>query len=88
MQTSRLTRITAAALTAAALAAPTATAHPVSEPGGNRPAPKAPTVVTVDKAFDIGSAELGAGGAAGLLLLAAAGSAVVVRHHRRPGALS
>lgn len=88
MQTSRLTRITAAALTAAALAAPTATARPVSEPGGNRPAPKAPTYVTVDQGFDIGSAALGAGGAAGLLLLTAGGSAAMFRHHRHSGALS
>jgi hypothetical protein len=82
VQTSRLTRITAAALTAAALAAPTATARPVSEPGGNRPAPKAPTFVTVDQGFDIGSAALGAGGAAGLLLLTAAGASVVTRSRR------
>jgi len=88
VQVSRLTRITAAALTVAALAAPAATARPVSEPGGNRPVPKPPTYTTVDQGFDVGSAALGAGGAAGLLLITAAGSVAVVRHHRHPGALS
>ena len=82
MQISRLTRITAAALTVAALAAPAATARPVSEPGGNRPAPKPPTYTTVDQGFDFDSAALGAGGAAGLFLITAAGASVVARSRR------
>jgi hypothetical protein len=85
VQTSRLTRITAAALTAAALVAPTASAREWSELGVDRPAPESPTVVTVHQGFDTGSAALGAGAATGLLLLTAAGGTAVVRRHRRPG---
>jgi hypothetical protein len=90
VHTSRLTRVTVAAVTAAALAAPPASARwaTETEPGGSLPAPKGPTVVRIDQGFDTGSAALGAGGAAGIVLLCLAGGTALVRHHRRPGAVS
>jgi hypothetical protein len=81
VHTSRITRITAVALAAAALGAPTASARPVSEPGGNKP-----MVVSreIDESFDWGSAALGAGGAASVLLLTGAGATAVARRRHRP----
>jgi hypothetical protein len=81
--TSRITRITAVALSAAACAAPAANAAPAPEPGGNKPGPQAtPTVVTLDRGFDWGSAAAGAGGSASLLLVTAAGAFALTRRHR------
>jgi LPXTG-motif cell wall-anchored protein len=78
--TSRLTRLTTIALAAAAVGAPAASARPVSDPGGNKPAPKAqPEFRDLDRGFDTGSAALGAGGTAGILLLSAAGGLVIFR---------
>jgi hypothetical protein len=79
--TSRLTRITAAALATAALGAPAASARPAADPGGNKPAPKSqPEFRAIDRGFDTGSAALGAGGSAAILLLSAAGGVVIFRH--------
>ena len=76
MQTSRITRITAVALAAAALGAPAASARPASDPGGNKPQP---VVREIDRGFDTGSAALGAGGTAAILLLSVAGGLVILR---------
>ena len=85
---SQLQRSLAAGLAAAALAAPTAQAAPIIEPGSGY-APRsagadAPAVTTtIDEGFDWGSAAIGAGGAAAVLLLGAAGaSALAPRRHR------
>jgi hypothetical protein len=84
--TSRLTRITAAALATAAVGAPVASARPAAEPGGNQPAPKSqPEFRELDRGFDTGSAALGAGGSAGILLLTAAGGLVIFRHRHHDG---
>jgi hypothetical protein len=78
----RLARLVAVGLTAAALAAPAASARPapldppvVIDP---QPAP----VVTVDNGFDWDSAAIGAGGAGALLLLVSLGGFTYrSRHH-------
>jgi hypothetical protein len=88
----RLTRVLAVALTAGAVAAPSALAGPVIGPdGGNGagpiPAPDPPPVIvrSVDEGFDVGSAAIGAGGAGALLvLLSLGGFAYASRHPRAP----
>jgi hypothetical protein len=88
----RLTRVLAFALTAGAVAAPSALAVPAIGPdGGNGAAPEpapapAPVIVrTVDEGFDVGSAAIGAGGAGALLVLISLGGfAYVGRHPRAP----
>ena len=84
MQTSRITRITAVALAAAALGAPAASGSPAPEPGGNKVATP-PVFREIDKSFDWGSAALGAGGAASVLLLGGAGATAIVRRRHRVG---
>jgi hypothetical protein len=83
----RLARLLATAMTAAALAAPAAVARPALDPppsAGDRaattaiePEPnpaEAPVVVRqIDTAFDWGSAAIGAGGAGALLVLVSLG---------------
>jgi hypothetical protein len=70
----RLARLAAASLTAAALAAPAASARPapLDQPVVIEPDP-APVVQTVDNGFDWDSAAIGAGGAGALLLLVSVG---------------
>jgi hypothetical protein len=84
VHTFRITRITAVALAAAAVGAPSANARPTSEPGGNKPGPIAqPQFKEIDRGFDFGSAAVGAGGATGVVLLTVAGGMAVTRrrHH-------
>jgi hypothetical protein len=70
----RLARLVAVSLTAAALAAPAASARPapLDQPVAIEPEP-APVVQTVDNGFDWDSAAIGAGGAGALLLLVSLG---------------
>jgi hypothetical protein len=70
----RFTRVLAVGLTAAALAAPAASAAPapLDRPVVIEPEP-APVVQTVDNGFDWDSAAIGAGGAGALLLLVSLG---------------
>jgi hypothetical protein len=87
----RITRLASAALVAGALAAPTASARPVSDPpiqNGEpvviEPAP-APVVQTVDTGFDWDSAAIGAGGAGALVLLIGVGGITYRRRHDHIG---
>jgi hypothetical protein len=78
----RFARVVAVGLTAAALAAPGASARPAAldEPVVTEPEP-APVVV-IDNGFDWDSAAIGAGGAGALLLLVSLGGfSYRVRHH-------
>ena len=70
----RLARLVAVSMTAAALAAPCASARPapLDQPVVVEPEP-APLVQTVDDGFDWDSAAIGAGGAGALLLLVSLG---------------
>ena len=91
-QSRRVTRALAVALTAGAVAAPSALAGPVIGPDGGDGAPAetapdpAPVIVrSVDEGFDVGSAAIGAGGVGALLVLAALGGfAWAARHPRAP----
>ena len=82
----RITRLVTAGLIAGALAAPAASARPVTDPpidNGSgpvfiEPAP-APVVSSVDDGFDWASAAIGAGAAGGLVLLLGAGG-ITYRH--------
>ena len=78
----RLARLVAVSLTAAALAAPGASARPA---GPDQPVvidPEPAPVVTVDNGVDWDSAAIGAGGAGALLLLVSlGGSTYRSRHH-------
>ncbi len=79
----RLARLVAVSLTAAALAAPAASARPAppDQPVVIEPDP-APVVQTVDNGFDWDSAAIGAGGAGALLLLVSLGGFTYrTRHH-------
>jgi hypothetical protein len=84
----RITRLVTAGLIAGALAAPAASARPVTDPpipNGSgpvfiEPAP-APVVQSVDEGLDWASAAIGAGAAGGLILLIGVGSSTY-RHRR------
>ena len=89
----RLSRVLAAGVVAAALAAPPALAGPIDPPvprdPGTRvaadpePAPvPAPVVQTIDDGFDWGSAAIGAGGAGALIVIASLGSFAYTSRHR------
>jgi hypothetical protein len=93
-----LARLLAVGATAAALAAPPASARPIDGPNepyradpnatavvAPEPAPAdAPIVRSVDAGFDWGSAAIGAGGAGGLFALVLLGGSVIsARHHIR-----
>jgi hypothetical protein len=87
----RLTRVLAVALTAGAVAAPSALAGPAIGPDGGNGAPApasdpAPVIVrSADEGFDVGSAAIGAGGAGALLVLISLGGlAYASRHPRAP----
>jgi hypothetical protein len=86
----RLTRVLAIALTAGAVAAPSAVAGPAIGPDGGNGAPvetapdPAPVIVrSVDQGFDVGSAAIGAGGAGALLVLISLGGYAWVSRHPR-----
>jgi hypothetical protein len=79
----RLARLVAVSLTAAALAAPAASARPapLDQPVAVEPE-SAPVVQSVDTGFDWDSAAIGAGGAGALLLLVSLGGFTYrSRHH-------
>ena len=91
----RLARLVAVSLTAAAFAAPTASAVPAgpdaiqtgsAEQLAIEPAP-APVVQTVDNGFDWDSAAIGAGGAGALLLLVSLGGFTYRSRHDDVGIL-
>jgi hypothetical protein len=78
----RLARLVAVSLTAAALAAPAASARPAPRDQPVVIAPEPPVVQTVDNGFDWDSAAIGAGGAGALLLLVSLGGFTYrTRHH-------
>jgi hypothetical protein len=77
----RLARLVAVGLTAAALAAPAASARP-AQPDPVVVDPEPGQIVTVDSGFDWDSAAIGAGGAGALLLLVSLGGFTYrSRHH-------
>ena len=87
----RLARLLAAGVTAAALAAPPASARPIDGPNDPvRPDPfetgaqseQAPVVQKIDEGFDWGSAAIGAGGAGALVVIVAFGGAAYTSRHR------
>ena len=80
-----ITRLTAVALATAAVAAPAASARPVSDPpidNGRGEVIVDPVVPVVDDGFDWASAAIGAGAAGGLILLIGVGG-TSYRHRRR-----
>ena len=86
----RITRLAAAGLIAGALAAPAASARPVSDPpidNGSGPVAidPAPVVQSVDDGFDWASAAIGAGAAGGLILLIGAGGTTYRHRHEHIG---
>jgi hypothetical protein len=85
----RLTRLLAAGMAAAALAAPPAIARPIDGPNEPvRPDPvtpveaPAPVVQEIDNGFDWGSAAVGAGAAGALVVVVALGGAAYAGRHR------
>lgn len=89
-QSRRVTRALAVALTAGAVAAPSAFAGPaIGGDGGNgapaatEPDPAPVIVRTVDQGFDVGSAAIGAGGAGALLVLVSLGGFAWAARHPR-----
>ena len=91
----RLSRLLAAGVAVAALAAPPALARPIDPPvprdPGTRvavepePAPvpvPAPVVQTIDDGFDWGSAAIGAGGAGALVAIVSLGGFAYTSRHR------
>jgi len=82
----RITRLTAVALATAAVAAPAASARPVTDPPIDQgrgevviaPAP-------VDDGFDWASAAIGAGAAGGLILLIGVGGTSLRHRHEHIG---
>jgi hypothetical protein len=88
----RITRLVTAALLAGALAAPAASARPVSDPpidNGSgpvviKPAP-APVVQSIDEGFDWASAAIGAGAAGSLILLIGVGGTTYRHRHEHIG---
>ena len=86
----RITRLTTAALLTGALAAPAASALPVTDPpidNGRGPVviKPAPVVPSVDDGFDWTSAAIGAGAAGGLILLIGAGGTTYRHRHEHIG---
>jgi hypothetical protein len=82
----RITRLATAGLIAGALAAPAASARPVTDPpipNGRGPVviEPAPVAPTLDDGFDWASAAIGAGAAGGLILLIGAGSTSYRHRH-------
>ena len=89
----RLTRLVTASLIAGALAAPAASARPVSDPpiqNGSGPVviEPAPVVPSVDEGFDWASAAIGAGAAGGLILLVGVGGTTYRHRHDHIGVAS
>ena len=82
----RLARLVAVSMTAAALAAPCASARPapLDQPVVVEPEP-APVVQTIDNGFDWDSAAIGAGGAGALLLLVSLGGVTYRTRHSHVG---
>ena len=87
----RLTRVFAAAVTAAALAAPPTLARPIDGPNEPvRPDPgttvieaeRPPVVQEINAGFDWGSAAIGAGGAGALVVVVALGGVAYTARHR------
>jgi hypothetical protein len=86
----RITRLATAGLLAAALAAPGASARPLSDPpiqNGSGPVliERAPVVPRVDEGFDWDSAAIGAGAAGALVLLIGVGGTTFRRRHDHIG---
>jgi hypothetical protein len=83
----RLARLVAVSLTAAALAAPAASARPapLDQPVVIDPEPG--QIVTIDDGFDWDSAAIGAGGAGALLLLVSLGGFTYRSRHHNVGIL-
>ena len=84
----RITRLAAAGLIAAALAAPAASARPAGPDTPNTGEPvvePAPPVVQIDDGFDWASAAIGAGTAGGLVLLIGAGGTTYRHRHEHIG---
>ncbi len=88
----RITRLATAALIAGALAAPAASARPVSDPpisNGSGPVviepDTAPVVQSVDEGFDWASAAIGAGAAGSLILLVGVGGTTYRHRHEHIG---
>jgi len=88
----RITRLAAAGLIAAALAAPAASARPAGPDTPNTGEPvvidPAPPVVQIDDGFDWASAAIGAGTAGGLVLLIGVGGTTYRHHHEHIGIAS
>ena len=86
----KVSRLLTAGLIAGALAAPAASARPVSDPpisNGSGPVviKPAPVVPSVDDGFDWTSAAIGAGAAGGLILLIGAGGTTYRHRHEHIG---
>jgi hypothetical protein len=84
----RITRLTAVALTAAAVAAPAAHAVPTgpdAQPADRVIVEPAPAPVVIDDGFDWASAAIGAGAAGGLVLLIGVGGSTFRHRHERIG---
>jgi len=88
----RITRLATAALIAGALAAPAASARPLTDPpipNGGEPVviepDSAPVVERVDDGFDWASAAIGAGFAGGIILLVAWGGVTYRHRHEHIG---
>jgi len=86
----RITRLVTAGLIAGALAAPAASARPVTDPpidNGSGPVVIEPAPVTpsVDDGFDWASAAIGAGAAGGLILLIGVGGSTYRHRHEHIG---
>ena len=87
----RITRLATAALLAGALAAPAASARPVTDPpieNGSGPVviePDSAPLVVVDEGFDWASAAIGAGAAGGLILLIGVGGTSYRHRHEHIG---
>ena len=85
----RFTRLVTAGLIAGALAAPAASARPVTDPPIPNGEPvniePAPVVPTVDDGFDWASAAIGAGIAGGLVLLLVGGGITYRHRHEHIG---
>ncbi len=94
-QSRRLTHVLAVALTAGAVAAPSARAGPAiggdggnGAPAQNAPDPAPVIVRSVDQGFDVGSAAIGAGGAGALLVLMSLGGFAWAARHPRSSVAS
>jgi len=86
----RITRLVTAGLIAGALAAPAASARPVTDPpidNGSGPVfiEPAPVAPSVDDGFDWASAAIGAGAAGGLMLLIGVGGSTYRHRHEHIG---